>query len=617
MRTDKTNAIIILLLFAAVAVSYGSSLNSGFLWDDEFLVVQNPLIRAPLLSFSVFKQDIVNSSFRYTTYYRPLQILSYAVDYRIWRMSPFGFHLGNLLLHFLNGLLVFLLILSLTGKRIAALITSLLFVVHPLQAGAASYISGRAGLLFVFFGLLFFLAFIQYLRTGRMRFFAESMIALVLSLFSKEGALILPFMLPIVMYISAGKTPLKRYVWCLPAFGVAAIYSLVRLLVLGPAPILTSMNFVSLLTGYLGVLKEGVVLTFFPAGLHLRSFGLTADVGMVFVLLSALVVYGALRYFKDERRLLAGSLGLFIVSLAPAAVAFSAYGVFGEHWMYLPLVGLLLFVSLLLSALYEKGTLPVKIIASCAVLSAVIFFTSFTIAQGKYWQETGALSDRVLSFSKEDRSAAYFKSLKLAEEGSSAGALALMDEKAGGDPVALYLKGRLALSSGRIDEAEKDFNEALHLKKNYDDAYFGLAMVYFMKGQNDKGQNFLNRTLLINENHPEALIFSSKLLIAQGKAREAITFAQKLQRRDPYSYDALLALGDAYVAAGGFREGASLYIDATNLYPERPEAYYKLAIVFDASKDEKSASEWARKAISVSPDFEPALKLMQKIKNKE
>ena len=282
--------------------------------------------------------------------------------------------------------------------------------------------------------------------------------------------------------------------------------------------------------------------------------------------------------------------------------------------MYLPLLGLFLFVSLFLTTLYEKGRLPVKVIVSCSILSAIIFFTSFTIAQGEYWQGTKALSDRVLLFSQEDRSAAYFKSLKLTEEGDSRKALAVMDERSGNDPVSLYLKGRLALSGGRIDEAEEDFRKALEIKKNYDDAYFGLAMVYFMKGENQEGDSFLQRTLIINENHPEALVFLSKLLITQGRAMDALSVAKKLKKKDPYSYGTILALGDAYVAAGGFREGASQYIEATNLYPERAEAYYKLANVFMASGDEKNASSWAEKALRADPAYEPALELMEKIK---
>jgi len=72
---------------------------------DEYLVVQNPLVRAPLFSFQIFRQDILSSNFTKTFYYRPIQMLSYAIDYRLWGMNPSAFHFTNILVHFLNVLL--------------------------------------------------------------------------------------------------------------------------------------------------------------------------------------------------------------------------------------------------------------------------------------------------------------------------------------------------------------------------------------------------------------------------------------------------------------------------------------------------------------------------------
>ena len=191
--TKKQYTLISLTILAAVVVCYSSSLYSGFIWDDKFLVAENPIIRAPLWSGYLFTQDPANSGFSFTIYYRPMQMLSYALDYRIWGLNPFGFHLTNMLIHFFNGLLVFFLTKKITGREPLAIMASLLFVVNPAHAGAVSYISGRADLLMFFFGFLSMLCFYLFKKKGDSPHLAGSAVFFVFALLSKEAAIIIPF----------------------------------------------------------------------------------------------------------------------------------------------------------------------------------------------------------------------------------------------------------------------------------------------------------------------------------------------------------------------------------------------------------------------------------------
>ena len=172
----RENLLIISVLFVAVFVCYAATLNAGFVWDDQFIILSNPLIRAPLWSFAPFKQDIVNSSFTYTIYYRPIQILSYAVDYRLWGMNSSGFHFFGIFLHFLNSILVFFLILKLVREKAIALLAAIFFAVHPAYSGAISYISSRADLLFFFFGFLSMLLYVFFKEKKKALLLAASAI---------------------------------------------------------------------------------------------------------------------------------------------------------------------------------------------------------------------------------------------------------------------------------------------------------------------------------------------------------------------------------------------------------------------------------------------------------
>src|SRR6267154_6795486 len=135
------------------------------IWDDLFLTRDNPFIKSPLLALETFRHYLFLDS--YTGHYRPVQNLSYMVDYFFWNTDPAGFHLSNILLHVAAGLLLYRLLTHLFGKgagllesddlgstgpgALAAFAISGIWMVHPVHSAAIDYISGRAdSLAFVF-----------------------------------------------------------------------------------------------------------------------------------------------------------------------------------------------------------------------------------------------------------------------------------------------------------------------------------------------------------------------------------------------------------------------------------------------------------------------------------
>src|SRR5438874_9748752 len=133
--------------------------------DDIHLARHNPFIKSPLLALEAFRHYLFLDSF--SGHYRPVQNLSYMLDYFFWNTDPAGFHLSNILLHVAAGLLLYRLLRHLFGKgaglwnsddpgmaragALAAFIISGIWMVHPVHSAAIDYISGRAdSLAFVF-----------------------------------------------------------------------------------------------------------------------------------------------------------------------------------------------------------------------------------------------------------------------------------------------------------------------------------------------------------------------------------------------------------------------------------------------------------------------------------
>ena len=86
--------------------------------------------------------------------YRPILLLSYALDYQVYGWRSWGWHLSNLLLHFFNCLLFFQILLRIFPNRTASWLGMLLFAFHPVSGENINYLNCRSSLLLVFFVFL-------------------------------------------------------------------------------------------------------------------------------------------------------------------------------------------------------------------------------------------------------------------------------------------------------------------------------------------------------------------------------------------------------------------------------------------------------------------------------
>jgi tetratricopeptide (TPR) repeat protein len=224
-RKPLRPAVFALLIFAAAWAVYWNSLDGQFVFDDTSIIENNPQIRG--LGVSHLKQ-IFGSHYWQTAagqggLYRPLVVFSYALNYAAGGLDPWGYHAVNVLLHALNAVLVFSVILELFANRSFALWSGLLFALHPIRTEAVAYVVGRAESMAAFF---FLLAWWLYLRRQP----AISAAAFLLAVLSKESAFTF-LALPLLSdFLTARRPSLIRY---LPFAGAAAAALGLRRAVLG------------------------------------------------------------------------------------------------------------------------------------------------------------------------------------------------------------------------------------------------------------------------------------------------------------------------------------------------------------------------------------------------
>lgn len=189
--TPRALAFCLLL----VVICYASSLTNAFILDDVLIVAANEQIRT-IQPTHFFLQPYWGPQLN-GGIYRPLTILTFSIEYSIWQAWPPGFRLVNLLLHAINGWLVFLLVRSILGSALPAWAAAAVYVVHPMQTEAVVSIVGRSELLAATF---FFSAWLAF-RNGRTWIAA---IAYALSLLAKESAITLPAVVAVEMVLMEG-----------------------------------------------------------------------------------------------------------------------------------------------------------------------------------------------------------------------------------------------------------------------------------------------------------------------------------------------------------------------------------------------------------------------------
>jgi len=119
---------VLISIVIACIIPYANSIHNPFIWDEEVIIIGNPVIKHwgffPLL----FKTNIFGGKIDASGYYRPFYMLLFMLDYSIWKLNATGYHITSLVLHILNALLLYALMVKLGLQRKIAWLASLLLM---------------------------------------------------------------------------------------------------------------------------------------------------------------------------------------------------------------------------------------------------------------------------------------------------------------------------------------------------------------------------------------------------------------------------------------------------------------------------------------------------------
>ena len=400
---SKGAAFAALLIFLAVLAVYSNSINSAFHMDDYGQIVENGHISSleNLTRFFTGTRDA--AGFREGNGYRPVTTLSFAVSYGISGLKPWGYHLINLLVHFLNSLLLFFMLNSFLLKRRSgafylSLLIAVLFAVHPVQTNAVTYVSGRAVLLATFFCFLSLLCFLRAgADDGRRRYnLALAAVSFFFALLSKEmaagmlGVLALYWLLLDRPKQGRRFAPITPY---LPFIAVLAVFLVLKIVMQGAVTPVENYSTADYLMSESKVLIMYARLLFLPFNQNFDYYlpetgSFDFGVGAAVVLLG-MAVY--LLYRSRKSNPLVTFFGFwFLACLAPESTLVPITDIAEEYRVYMASAGLLTAAALLADGLVRQGTFRKALPVSAVLLMGLLTFNRNVAWKTDYslWSDT-------------------------------------------------------------------------------------------------------------------------------------------------------------------------------------------------------------------------------------
>jgi tetratricopeptide (TPR) repeat protein len=602
-------AVIAILVWAA----FSPVLRCGFLnWDDPGYVTENRFIRI----FSLQNIGKIFTGF-FICNYQPATILSYALDYQIFGLSPFGYHLTNLILHLLNSLLVFWLLYKLTHSIYAALLTAVLFGVHPLHTESVAWVSQRKDVLYAFFCLGALVSYAYYLKSGlAKKYFYFALLLYAFSLLSKAMAITFPFILLLTDYLSGRRRGSRVFIDKIPFFALSLIFSAVAVYgqyAGGAVRVYEPINlYGKLLTAVYGT---GFYLTkiFFPLRLSCLYPRTGSRLVAPELFIAALACFSvALFIVRDKRRLVWGA-GFFTITLLPV-LQFVPIGetVVADRYIYLPMLGILYLVSEAAAALFARKLKHGRALSLLSV--AALSLISVTLAR-LTWDRCGVWKDSLTLWSDALRNyrssaLAYLnRAAALTEKGMHKEAIfdlqnALAIAAARPNRQFLYVcLGSAYRDSGQFfKEALSAYGNAIALDPDYAEAYSHLAFLYFQSGDTAKAIELFNKAIKIKPSY--ALAYDG-LGMVYGKLKEedkAIAVLRSAIREDPGHLAAYSQLAFLYHVQKRQKELRALYESAILNGLKFTDAYINLAADYSDNGEDAKALRLYKQAARIDPN---------------
>ncbi|HXM10308.1 MAG TPA: tetratricopeptide repeat protein [Terriglobales bacterium] len=595
-------SVLLPLLGLVTFVVYSGSLSFDFVWDDWPQIVNSPIIRSWNNLPRAFGSDLWYHVARHQVYYRPLFVAWSMLNYTLFGLRPWGWHLGAVLLHIGAVAAVFWLSRKLGLEYWTAALTALVFALHPVHIEPVTWVSAASDTMVTIFAALAFGAFLSGRDPGphldhncKQRkgtaWWIASMALLACALLTKEMAVVFSVLVGLYAWLhpaenkaSPGKRVLSAAIEAAPYALVTLAYALLRKHALLHAtgqfdPTHGMIDVARTLPLVLAVYLRQLLVPVGITGLyytpyvasHLTSAALTQIALPVAVLCAALA--GLWYWNRREGKSIVAFAGLWLlVGLSPALYLrnFGNGDFVRDRYIYLPSIGFAILMALGLRHLPSVKQWSTQSVQVCAVILLCGGYACASIAQQVYWGND----------------------LLLLVHGQ-----ALYP----GNPYTMAGLAKEYSQRGANDRAIELAEAVVREHPEYGYGPLALAESYIRAGRFDEGRVWLER---VNPDYAKSemgMAGVAALYGQMGDYPQALALCSEVLEKEPNLYSALYNCGNIHLVDGQYKEAEQLLARAVQLVPEQaaPKHFLGRALLKDGQNAE--AQPYLRQAVAMDP----------------
>jgi protein O-mannosyl-transferase len=564
------------LLGLAAFVVYSGSLSFEFVWDDWPQIVNNPIIRSWSNLPRAFGSDLWYHMARHQVYYRPLFVAWSMLNFTLFGLRPWGWHLGAVLLHVGAVFAVFWLALRLRLEYWSAALATLIFALHPIHIEPVTWISAASDTLVTIFVAIAFVAFLNgrdvelhpnhKKRTG---WWIGSLALLACALLTKEMAVVFSALIAIYAWLHPTTSERSQGRRMLDAAIEAAPYTLVTLtyIVLRKHALLHATGQFDPNHGMIDVARTLPLVLWIYVRQLLLPIGITGLYYTPYVtgaillrvvlpaLLLAIVVLGFWYWNRREGNSTVKFAGLWLlVGLTPALYLrnFGNGDFVRDRYMYLPSIGFAILLAMVLRRLPSIKRWSTQIVQVGAVVILCAGYVCASLAQQVYWG-----SDLLLLV----RGQALYP----------------------GNPYAVAGLAKEYSQRGAHDRAIELAQSVVRDHPEYGYGPLALAEALIRAGRYDEGRVWLDRVDADYAKSEVGMAGVAGLYGQMGDYERALALCSEILDKEPSLYSALYNCGNIHLMDGQYKDAEQLLSRAVQLVPEQaaPKHFLGRALLKD------------------------------------
>lgn len=571
---NRTGSVILLciMLVAITLAVYMQAGNHQFLsFDDEAYIIKNPHIVSGLTGNNILWAFTSVESGNW----QPLTWLSHMTDAQLFGLNPRGHHLTSVALHVVSTLLLFLMLLRLTGAAWRSSLVAALFALHPLHVESVAWVVERKDVLSALFWFLTLLLYAGYATKQKPALYLLTFLSFVLGLMSKPMLITLPIILLLLDI-----WPLGRYQYD-KSLPIHERLSVILPFVKEKIPFFICSLASGIITIY-GQGKGGAIASLEAASFPLRCgnalVAYATYIGKTIWPHNLAILYPFPPFIPFWQVFISFILLFFISIIALQAAKHSPYMITGWFWFLitlLPVIGLIQVGNQSMADRYTYIPLTglfIMVVWGCADLtrnlqhrqSVRILLTSAVILSSAVttWRQLGYWRDSITM---------YTHTLQVTSN----------------NHVIHYNLGSALQAKGELTAAMLEFQKAIQIYPGYSNAHYNLGVILQSTGNRTAAIGEYREAIRINPDGPNADAMHSNLglaLAGAGHLKAAMQEYQKALQLNPDNANAHYNLGLAYVTSGDMDAATMQFQETLRITPNDMDVRNALAAAISIQK---------------------------------